>query len=217
MIKLYLMLWFRSVDIRKALQIEELLAREELEYIIEEEVAKLTIRKWLDSCLKRIREREQSLLSSLKLMNEPVFNLLRPVTEDKEDDPGLGLEAGTSCSTEDTEAGPRGSGISNLDALTENSAGLSFLSCSGLRISLQYVHFRLNITNLDSILDPGAGRTESVASSERRFLAPGPDTEWPGPGRPGVRERRPGSRAAGPEPSVVQGSPITPRSASFRK
>ena len=95
-----------------------------------------------------------------------------------------------------------------------------------------------------------------MASSERRFLAPGPDTEWPGPGPgrpgntimiltshwsilsilasnwsmllilasdwsmlliltsdwPGVRERRPGSRAAGPEPSVVQGSPITPRS-----
>ena len=125
----YLILWFRSVDIRKALQIEELLAREELEYIIEEEVAKLTIRKWLDSCLKRIREREQSLLSSLKLMNEPVFNLLRPVTEDKEDDPGLGPEAGTSCSTEDMEAGPRGSGISNLDALTENGACLSFLSC----------------------------------------------------------------------------------------
>ena len=55
---------FRSVDIRKALQIEELLAREELEYIIEEEVAKLTIRKWLDGCLKRIREREQVMLGS---------------------------------------------------------------------------------------------------------------------------------------------------------
>ena len=55
---------FRSVDIRKALQIEELLAREELEYIIEEEVAKLTIRKWLDGCLKRIREREQVILGS---------------------------------------------------------------------------------------------------------------------------------------------------------
>ena len=101
------MLWFRSVDIRKALQIEELLAREELEYIIEEEVAKLTIRKWLDSCLKRIREREQSLLSSLKLMNEPVFNLLRPVTEDTEDDTGPGPESGPS---EDSEAGLRGAG-----------------------------------------------------------------------------------------------------------
>ena len=52
------------MDIRKALQIEELLAREELEYIIEEEVAKLTIRKWLDGCLKRIREREQVILAS---------------------------------------------------------------------------------------------------------------------------------------------------------
>ncbi len=49
----------RSVDIRKALQPEELLAREELEYLIEEEVAKLTIRRWLDGCLRRIRERDQ--------------------------------------------------------------------------------------------------------------------------------------------------------------
>ena len=77
-------------------------------------MAKLTIRKWLDGCLKRIREREQSLLSSLKLMNEPVFNLLRPVTEDTEDDPGPGPEAGASLG-EDTETGPRGSGASILD------------------------------------------------------------------------------------------------------
>ena len=46
---------FRSVDIRKSLQLEELLAREELEFIIEEEVAKQTIRSWLDKCLKRAR------------------------------------------------------------------------------------------------------------------------------------------------------------------
>ena len=77
-------------------------------------MAKLTIRKWLDGCLKRIREREQSLLSSLKLMNEPVFNLLRPVTEDTEDDPGPGPEAGANLG-EDTETGPRGSGASILD------------------------------------------------------------------------------------------------------
>ena len=50
--------------------------REELEYIIEEEVAKLTIRRWLDGCLKRIREKEQSLLASLKLMNEPIHSAL---------------------------------------------------------------------------------------------------------------------------------------------
>ena len=52
-------------------------------------------------------------------MNEPVFNLLRPVTEDKEDDPGPGPEAGTSICTEDTEAGHRGSGITRMLILTE--------------------------------------------------------------------------------------------------
>lgn len=51
------MLSYRSVDIRKSLKLEELIAREELEYQIEEEVAKLTIRNWLDNCLRRIRER----------------------------------------------------------------------------------------------------------------------------------------------------------------
>ncbi|XP_037089307.1 sodium leak channel non-selective protein-like [Pollicipes pollicipes] len=65
------MLSYRSVDIRKSLQLEELLAREELEYIIEEEVAKQTIRQWLDGCLKRIRAREQSsLIAGLRATNE---------------------------------------------------------------------------------------------------------------------------------------------------
>ena len=49
------MLSYRSVDIRKSLQLEELLQREELEYIIEEEVAKQTIRSWLEQCLRRMR------------------------------------------------------------------------------------------------------------------------------------------------------------------
>lgn len=54
-LSLYSMLSYRSVDIRKSLQLEELLAREQLEYTIEEEVAKQTIRMWLKKCLKRIR------------------------------------------------------------------------------------------------------------------------------------------------------------------
>jgi sodium leak channel non-selective protein len=54
------MLSYRSVDIRKSLKLEELLAREELEYQIEEEVAKQTIRDWLDRCLKRNRLREKT-------------------------------------------------------------------------------------------------------------------------------------------------------------
>ncbi|XP_072180421.1 sodium leak channel NALCN-like [Diadema setosum] len=53
------MLSYRSVDIRKSLQLDELLAREELEYNIEEEVAKETIRNWLDKCLIRMRAKEK--------------------------------------------------------------------------------------------------------------------------------------------------------------
>lgn len=61
------MLSYRSVDIRKALQLEELLAREEFEYIIEEEVAKQTIRTWLEKCLKRIRANNASVSSIIAL------------------------------------------------------------------------------------------------------------------------------------------------------
>lgn len=68
------MLSYRSVDIRKALQLEELLAREEFEYIIEEEVAKQTIRTWLEGCLKKIRTqtaaKQQNLLAGLRATNE---------------------------------------------------------------------------------------------------------------------------------------------------
>ncbi|XP_041355861.1 sodium leak channel non-selective protein-like [Gigantopelta aegis] len=70
------MLTYRSVDIRKSLQLEELLAREELEYTIEEEVAKQTIRNWLDKCLKRIRAKEHSsILSNLRATTEPLFTV----------------------------------------------------------------------------------------------------------------------------------------------
>ncbi|XP_064105310.1 sodium leak channel NALCN-like isoform X1 [Macrobrachium nipponense] len=84
------MLSYRSVDIRKSLQLEELMAREELEYIIEEEVAKQTIRNWLDNCLKRIRvQKEQtSLMAGLRETNEPLIVSLhdekKPPIHDKE-------------------------------------------------------------------------------------------------------------------------------------
>ncbi|CAJ0583303.1 unnamed protein product, partial [Mesorhabditis spiculigera] len=51
------MLSYRSVDIRKSLQLEELVQREELEYIIEEEVAKQTIRHWLEHCLRKLKHK----------------------------------------------------------------------------------------------------------------------------------------------------------------
>ncbi|XP_022255222.1 sodium leak channel non-selective protein-like [Limulus polyphemus] len=69
------MLSYWSVDIRKVLQLEELLVREELEYIIEEEVAKQTIRQWLDKCLRRIKAQKQqnSLINSLRATNEALL------------------------------------------------------------------------------------------------------------------------------------------------
>jgi hypothetical protein len=68
------MLAYRSVDIRKSLQFEELLAREELEYLIEEEVAKLTIRNWLNKCLKRIKAKDQTnVIKNLQRGNELAF------------------------------------------------------------------------------------------------------------------------------------------------
>lgn len=70
------MLSYRSVDIRKSLQLEELLQREELEYVIEEEVAKQTIRSWLESCLRRIRT--VSLRFSLALSWKVARISLRP-------------------------------------------------------------------------------------------------------------------------------------------
>jgi len=46
---------YRSVDIQKSLQLEELLMRERLEAEIEAEVARQTIINWLTGCIKKIR------------------------------------------------------------------------------------------------------------------------------------------------------------------
>lgn len=67
---------------RKSLQLEELLAREELEFLIEEEVAKATIRAWLDKCLRRIKKerQHQSLMHSLRATNEPNLSSMGPLS-----------------------------------------------------------------------------------------------------------------------------------------
>ncbi|XP_059160576.1 sodium leak channel NALCN-like isoform X2 [Physella acuta] len=88
------MLSYRSVDIRKSLQLEESLAREELEFTIEEEVAKQTIKNWLDKCLKRIRTREHSnIISNLRATNEPMLtltelSLMNPDTKEENKEEG---------------------------------------------------------------------------------------------------------------------------------
>ncbi|KAI6177079.1 Sodium leak channel non-selective protein [Aphelenchoides bicaudatus] len=78
------MLSYRSVDIRKSLQLEELLQREELEYIIEEQVAKYTIRSWLEQCLRRIKaeEKQQTDLSLIAQIRSSMGQPPRPsITE----------------------------------------------------------------------------------------------------------------------------------------
>ena len=48
-----------------------MLVREELEYQIEEEVAKQTIRNWLNKCLKRNREKDQTnIIKNLQKQND---------------------------------------------------------------------------------------------------------------------------------------------------
>ncbi|KAG5880434.1 hypothetical protein JTB14_030718 [Gonioctena quinquepunctata] len=78
------MLSYRSVDIRKALQLEELLARKEFENIIEKEVAKQTIRTWLEGCLKKIRLANNSFIAGLRATNEAV-TIPDPVEKNKND------------------------------------------------------------------------------------------------------------------------------------
>ncbi len=53
---------YRTVDITKTLQLEELIAREDLEYAIEEEVARQTIATWIERCIFRKRQVSLNLI-----------------------------------------------------------------------------------------------------------------------------------------------------------
>lgn len=130
------MLSYRSVDIRKSLQLEELIAREELEFLIVEEVAKKTIRSWLDKCLRRIKQQKQSqsLIHSLRQTNEPFFaNLTLPIASSAPapsappadsngpDAPGDRAEdgqLGSGARRSSTNSRRRSSGLSNLSEQT---------------------------------------------------------------------------------------------------
>lgn len=117
------MLSYRSVDIRKALQLEELLAREEFEYIIEEEVAKQTIRTWLEGCLKKIRannaKQPNSLIAGLRATNDII---LRNELEEK-------IKEAAEAKLDSKEAENRKkaqTALSRSDS-TESSSGRKFL------------------------------------------------------------------------------------------
>ncbi|VDD75896.1 unnamed protein product [Mesocestoides corti] len=60
-----MVLAYRTVDITKTLQLEELIAREDLEYAIEEEVARQTIATWIERCIFRKRQKHGHLHFSM--------------------------------------------------------------------------------------------------------------------------------------------------------
>lgn len=126
------MLSYRSVDIRKSLQLEELIAREELEFLIVEEVAKKTIRSWLDKCLRRIKQQKQSqsLIHSLRQTNEPFFaNLNLPIAasapsannQDQNDDQNSEDRTEDDQTRRSSASRRRSSGLSNLSEQSANS------------------------------------------------------------------------------------------------
>ncbi|XP_069959955.1 sodium leak channel NALCN isoform X5 [Cherax quadricarinatus] len=121
------MLSYRSVDIRKSLQLEELMAREELEYIIEEEVAKQTIRNWLDNCLKRIRaQKEQtSLLARLRETNDA---LMVGLHEDKKTQIQDKEKENETKESERTRERKKGMIMTRTDSMTSISGGRKFLT-----------------------------------------------------------------------------------------
>ncbi|CAH8483294.1 unnamed protein product [Dicrocoelium dendriticum] len=61
-----MVLAYRTVDITKTLQLEELIAREELEYAIEEEVARQTIAAWIERCIFRNRQKHGQLKFTMR-------------------------------------------------------------------------------------------------------------------------------------------------------
>ncbi|KAG5876353.1 hypothetical protein JTB14_009038 [Gonioctena quinquepunctata] len=108
------MLSYRPVDIRKALQ----LAREEFEYILEEEVAKQTIRTWLEGCLKK------NQIS--KSTNEAVA-IPDPAEENKNDT--LDQEAEVKANKENEARKQKATNLPRSDSVG-SSSGRKFLAPS---------------------------------------------------------------------------------------
>ncbi|XP_056321444.1 sodium leak channel non-selective protein isoform X2 [Danio aesculapii] len=107
------MLSYRSVDIRKSLQLEELLAREQLEYTIEEEVAKQTIRMWLKKCLKRIRAKQQQSCSIILSLRESQQQDLRRLLNPPSIETTVPSED-TNTHNQDNPTQPENSGLQTL-------------------------------------------------------------------------------------------------------
>ncbi|CAH2268802.1 jg8980 [Pararge aegeria aegeria] len=132
------MLSYRTVDIRKSLQMEELLAREEFEFLIEEEVAKQTIRTWLEGCLKKIRanssKQQTSLIAGLRKTNEQPVELSSEKEKEKQDAEAQQAAANTGRTeiTESTSQPIMSIVTSSLDTQPKRSSGKGQFKRSGL-------------------------------------------------------------------------------------
>ncbi|XP_030564412.1 sodium leak channel non-selective protein isoform X2 [Drosophila novamexicana] len=171
------MLSYRSVDIRKALQLEELLAREEFEYLVEEEVAKMTIRTWLEGCLKKIRaqnasKQQNSLIAGLRATNEQLV-MRANVQEDKTS--GGILEKSAISTISGAVAGtcpPTSDAFSPTLSSTENDE--KDVSSSAVVLP----HTDSHVSSVRHVMTVGKrayalNRSDSTGSSAgRKFLAP---------------------------------------------
>ncbi|XP_050361500.1 sodium leak channel NALCN isoform X3 [Nymphalis io] len=132
------MLSYRTVDIRKSLQMEELLAREEFEFLIEEEVAKQTIRTWLEGCLKKIRanssKQQTSLIAGLRKTNEqPIdFNSEKEKEKQESETQQTSANVGRAEITESTSQPIMSNVVSSFDSQPKRSSGKGQFKRSGL-------------------------------------------------------------------------------------
>ncbi|XP_064540810.1 sodium leak channel NALCN isoform X2 [Drosophila montana] len=171
------MLSYRSVDIRKALQLEELLAREEFEYLVEEEVAKMTIRTWLEGCLKKIRaqnasKQQNSLIAGLRATNEQL--VMRANAQEDKTSSGI-LEKSAISTISGAVAGtcpPTSDAFSPTLSSTENDE--KDVSSSAVVLP----HTDSHVSSVRHVMSVGKrayalNRSDSTGSSAgRKFLAP---------------------------------------------
>jgi len=187
------MLSYRSVDIRKSLQLEELMAREELEYIIQDEVAKQTIRHWLDKCIRRIRQQrqmqQQSLIQDLRATNEPYYLYglggLSPARDD------VSLERKESIkeeSLDDATGGLAGdeqqaSGLGQVGGVSgslipgqlpvSTSSNSGTMAAATSTITAGIVASRWSKKKLPSRSESLSAQTSSASVVSKKFLTPG--------------------------------------------
>ncbi|CAL8084276.1 unnamed protein product [Calicophoron daubneyi] len=89
-----MVLAYRTVDITKTLQLEELIAREELEYAIEEEVARQTIAAWIERCIFRNRQKHGHLKFTMHPNPDRQFSVTTDETEQEKTLPDHPSSAG---------------------------------------------------------------------------------------------------------------------------